>query len=485
MRSNSCIPVVLAASLAAAIAPAVASAAGIEAGVAVVDITPPVGWRMSGYFYERPSTSTHDPLQAKAVVLRQDGRRAALVLCDLIGLPLDVSRRARLAAEQQTGIPAPNILVAATHTHTGPLYFGTLRGQFHNRATSKAGSDPHETIDYSTQLVEKLARVIARAQDALRPVKIQAGVGKQTGLSFNRRFHMKKGPVRFNPGKLNPDIVRPAGPIDPDVGIVLLSGGADNRPLASLSVFALHLDTVGGTLFSADYPYYLERSLRQELGREFVSLFALGTCGDINHIDVSHRRPQKGQQEAKRIGDGLAATVKSELSGLKDVKHPSLAVRHEIVYVALQQFTTQEIALAMQTFREVGNRKVPFLQMVKAYKIVACQAQEGKRLEGKRLPMPVQVVRLGKEVAIVALPGEVFVDLGLDIKRASPFETTLVVELAHDAPGYVPTRKAFAEGSYETVNSRIQPGGGELLVEAAVRLLKELKPDAAAVAPYE
>ncbi|MHC4176060.1 MAG: neutral/alkaline non-lysosomal ceramidase N-terminal domain-containing protein [Planctomycetota bacterium] len=434
MKAVLCFPVVLAASLVAAVAPAADSAAEMEAGIAVADITPPVGWRLSGYFYERPSTDTHDPLQAKAIVLRQGGRRAALVFCDLIGVPLDLSRKARLLADEQTGIPAPNILIAATHTHTSPLYFGTLREEFHNRAIVTAGSDPHEKIDYSAQLAEKLAGVIADAQAALRPVKLRAGVGKQLGLSFNRRFHMKDGSVRFNPGKLNPDIVRPAGPIDPDVGILLLSDKADNRPLASLTVFALHLDTVGGTLFSADYPHHLEQSLRGELGKGFVSLFALGTCGDINHIDVSHRRRQKGQEEAKRIGDALAATVKAKLAGLKDVKRPSLAVRHEIVHAPL----------------EYGG--------------------------GARLPMPVQVFRLGREVALVALPGEVFVDLGLAVKRASPFGTTLVVELAHDSPGYVPTRKAFAEGSYETVNSRIQPGGGELLVETAVRLLSELKP---------
>ena len=351
---------------------------------------------------------------------------------------------------------------------------------------AKGRSDPHEPVDYSGRLVERLTQVIADAQAALRPVKLQTGAGRQTGLSFNRRFHMKDGTsvpaaggtVRFNPGKLNPNIVHPAGPIDPEVGILLLCGKADNRPLASLTVFALHLDTVGGTFYSADYPYYLEQSLRQTLGQQFVSLFALGTCGDLNHIDVSHRRPQKGQQEAKRIGDALAATVKSKLADLQDVEHPALAVRHEIVHAPLQQYDAQEIAWAERTIENVGNRKVPFLERVKAYKIMACRARGGERL-----PMPVQVIRLGQEVALVALPGEVFVDLGLAIKRASPFETTLVVELAHDAPGYVPTRKAFAEGSYETVNSRIQPGGGELVVETAVRLLKELKPDSAATAP--
>jgi len=94
--------------------------------------------------------------------------------------------------------------------------------------------------------------------------------------------------------------------------------------------------------------------------------------------------------------------------------------------------------------------------------------------EGDTLPLEVQVFRLSKDVALVGLPGEVFVDLGLAIKKASPFATTLVVELCQDAPGYIPTTKAFKEGSYETVNSRVAPGGGEMMAEAAVRLLKEL-----------
>jgi hypothetical protein len=90
--------------------------------------------------------------------------------------------------------------------------------------------------------------------------------------------------------------------------------------------------------------------------------------------------------------------------------------------------------------------------------------------------MEVQVFRLSPDVAVVGLPGEVFVDLGLAIRKASPFAVTLVIELCNDAPGYIPTRKAFAEGSYETVNSIIAPGGGELLAEAAERLLKDLAP---------
>ena len=444
----------------------VAWAAPMEAGVATVDVTPPLGYRMCGYFHERLSTGTHDPLIARAIVLRQGDRQAALVFCDLIGLPREMTVHVRRLAEQETGIPAGNILLAATHTHTGPLFAGAMRKHLHDLAVAEKGHDPAEKVDYPARLIDRLEQVIVDARAALAPVKLEAGVARQQGLSFNRRFHMKGGgPVRFNPGKMNPDIVRPAGPIDPEVGSLLFRA-ADDRAVASLTVFALHLDTVGGLEYSADYPHYLEASLRGELGTGFISMFGNGTCGDINHIDVSHRRRQQGHDEARRIGETLAATVKAKLHGLKEIAEPSLAVRTEVVDVPLQQYSEEEVAWAKEAMKQVHTGQLPFLERVKAYKIMALEL-----LEGETLPMTVQVFRLADDVAIVALPGEVFVDLGLAIKRGSPFATTMVIELAHDAPGYVPTRKAFAEGSYETVNSRIRPGGGEMLVETALRLL--------------
>ncbi|MFH1266095.1 MAG: hypothetical protein ABIK89_10235, partial [Planctomycetota bacterium] len=261
-----------------------------------------------------------------------------------------------------------------------------------------------------------------------------------------------------------------AGPIDPEVGVLLFRSTADDRPLASLTVFALHLDTVGGLEYSADFPYYLEQSLRQELGEAFLSFFGNGTCGDINHVDVSHNRPQGGHQEAERIGLALAATVKATLSDSSEVKKPSLDVRTEVLHVPLQQPGEDEIAWAREAMKKVHRPEMPFLDRVKAYNIAALEL-----IGGDTLPVTVQVFRIADEAAVVALPGEPFVDLGLAIKKASPFATTIVIELAHDAPAYFPTRKAFAEGSYETVNSRIRPGGGEMLVDAAVRLLSDLK----------
>lgn len=437
----------------------------LTAGLAVIDITPPVPYRMSGYFNERLSTGTSNPLHAKAIVLRQGKERAALVFCDIIGLSLDVSSRVRRQVAEQTGIPAGNILIAATHSHTGPLYFGALRKYLHNMAVAEQGSDPYEKVDYSSELAAKIVRVITQADAAAKPIRLKAGAAEQQGLSFNRRFHMKDGTVRFNPGVLNPDIVRPAGPIDPGVGIVFFSDAESGGAAAALVNFTLHLDTVGGTKYAADYPFYLEQSLREKYGDEFVLLFGTGACGDINHIDVTKRERLK----TDFIGNTLAQTVKAKAGSLEIVGEPALAVRSEVVEVPLQRYGPQKVAWARESIKKVGTRELSFLEQVEAYKILALEMRPGGTIG-----LEVQVFRLSSDVAVVGLPGEVFVDLGLAIKRASPFATTLVIELCQDAPGYIPTKKAFAEGSYETVNSRIAPGGGEIMVDAAVRLLKEL-----------
>ena len=455
---------VVAAAAAPAIGEAPMSAAELHAATAVVDITPPPGYRMSGYFSERLSTGVSDPLKAKALVMRQGGVRAAMVFCDIIGISPAVSARARERAAKKTGIPAANIVVAATHTHTGPLYFGALRKHFHDRAVAAGGSDPKEKVDYPAELTGRIVEAIVQADATVAPVRIAAGSARQESLSFNRRFHMKGGGVRFNPGVLNPDIVRAAGPIDPEVGVVVL--GTDfAKPQAAIVNFALHLDTVGGTKYAADYPYYAEQTLRERLGEQFVLLFGTGACGDLNHIDVTKRERLK----TDHIGTTLGKTVAAKVAELRQAAEPALAVRREIVHAPLQQLTDRRLAWARQNVVRIGTRELPFLKQVEAYKILALELRGGRMI-----PLEVQAFRLSREVAVVTLPGEIFVDLGLAIKRASPFATTLVVELCNDAPGYVPTKKAFAEGSYETVNSRIAPGGGEMLVEAATRLLKEL-----------
>jgi neutral ceramidase len=441
----------------------------LSVGAAEIDITPPVGYRLAGYFNERLGTGVHDPLQAKAIVLRQGREQIALVSCDLIGVSLGISTNARARASERTGIPVTNICICATHTHTGPLFEGPLREYFHQVAIEKHHSDPQEQVDYPALLIERLVNVIAAAQANLRPADVLAGVAKQEGLAFNRRFWMKNGKVVFNPGQLNPEIVRPAGPSDPDVGIVLARDPATRQPFAGLTVFAMHLDTVGGTLMGADYGYYLEQTLRQGFGKDFISAFGLGTCGDINHIDVSKKERTSGPAVAERLGKALGETVMAAAPRLPVINKPALAARSTTLEVPLCQVTPEQVAEARAVMEKFHDPNTGFLKTVAAVRVLDLASLASPR------PMEVQVFRLDAETAIVCLPCEIFVELGLAIKRASPFRNTLVIEICNDRPSYVPTTKAFAEGSYEVTNARVKPGAGEMLMAAAARLLNEVR----------
>jgi hypothetical protein len=230
----------------------------------------------------------------------------------------------------------------------------------------------------------------------------------------------------------------------------------------------MHLDTVGGTEYSADYPKYIEDVLRNKFGDDFTLLFGAGTCGDINDIDVS----KQGRRGTEALGTTLGETVVAAIEDYKlaAVSEPMLAVRSTKVDAPLQSFSEGEIAQAVENMELVGTRELGFLGQVEAYKILDRQLRPGKSVA-----LEVQAFRLDGSTAIVTIPAEVFVEIGLAIKAASPFKTTLVIELTNDSLGYIPTKKAFAEGSYETVNSRIVPGTGEELVEAATKLLKELE----------
>jgi neutral ceramidase len=447
------------------------AAGTVWSGTAFTDITPPVGGRLSGYFHDRRSTGVHDRLFAKAIFLGDSGASMAFVLCDLIGIPVEVSRKARDVASERTGIPAENIVVAATHSHTGPLYFGALRELFHAQAIAAEGQDSAEPFDYAERLVEQIVDAVERARALARPVRVGAAIGAETRLSFHRRFLMKGGGVRFNPGKLNPEIERPVGPTDPEFGVITLRDPVTSRPLSSWTTFALHLDTVGGTELAADFPHYLSESLRQRFGAGFFSTFAAAPCGDINHIDVSHDRTQGGHGEARRIGQALAQSVETAITASRELE-PRLGVAVEVARVPLQRYDEAAHAEARRRLEPGVFPTLPFLEQVEAYKIWSLELIGESTIE-----LEAQAFRLSQEVAIVALPGEIFVELGLAIRRRSPFRTTIIIELANDdTPEYIPTRRGFAEGAYEAVNSRVAPGGGEALVEAALRALERLDP---------
>ncbi len=456
----------------------------LQVGLAEEDITPPNGFPMAGYYHERLAECTLDPLKAKAIVFRGAGDEAALVVCDLIGVSVDLAGAVRKRASEKTGIAVSNIVVSATHSHTAPDYSGELY-----RYLGGTRLDPVRAA-YIERLISAPADAIAKAHAAAGPVVLEAGSATQaTSVSFNRRFVMRDGSVRTWMNFDQPDVVRAAGPVDPEIGLFLIRS-ASGEPRGVFSNFALHLDTVGGLKWSADYPFFIERTLRNAIGSDVVSIFATGCCGDINHSDPRRRE----RNNAEFIGNSIGATVESRLGELRRLQQTAVAVRSRVVRLPLQDATAQEVDRAVEIVEAAKrHEKVDFLEHVTAYKKLVLdqlrhQTPHVNAAEhitwgltrtwagvGDALPVEVTVIRVGDGAAIVCLPGEVFVELGLAIKQGSPFPTTIVMELCNCKETiYVPTRAAYAGGSYEVTNSALQPGSGEMLVEAALSLLREV-----------
>lgn len=439
----------------------------LEIGMAEIDITPPIGFRMAGYFDERFSTGIHDPLKAKAIVFKQGNEKMALVFCDLVQVTSPISAPARDRAAQLCDIPKQNISILATHSHTGPLFDDVRDTFFNTTAIAQNGKDVHEPFDYCPFCAEKIVKALQQATANLAPSQLRVGIAQQKGLPFNRRAIMKNGKVGWNVGYNNPNYVRPAGPVDHDVGILEVFHG--DKPIGGLTVFAMHADTTGGTEFSADYPYTIQETLRKVLGPDYISAFGAGTCGNLNQINVHTNEDFKSIAAAARYGTMVGQTVLADLPNLETVTKPNIAVRSETIIADLQKPTLEQIAKGRKLLPDLGTDKVDFYSKVRLVKAVDLERR------GNQMPLEVQVFRLSDDTALVTLPAEIFVEFGLDIKKHSPFKNTMVMALANDRPCYIPTIEAFKQGSYEPENSRVVPGTGERLVEVAKQLLKQLK----------
>ena len=445
----------------------------IRAGVGVMDITPEEGFP----HYRGISTGVKYPLSARAIFFEQADEKGAILVCDVLGIPGDLSRSVRKFASEQTGIPFSNISISATHTHTGP--------RFDFSKYKNAGyCEIIEDDSYISHLVSGMVEAIKKAKENAKPVEMIAGIGQAEGISFNRRFLMTDGHVRFNPGRLNPDIVRPVGPVDPEIHFLLFRSPGELNFEACLSVYALHTDTQGGTEYSPDYPHYLEGNLRNLFGNQIVSVFGMGTSGDINHIDVS--RPAEATRSGhitKIIGETLAESIYAAVPAARHLK-PDLKILSKTIYLPLQDFTEAEYQWALESGSDPiyadrewieGRRRSKILSLAQLRKEEAVQPSVSG--DPWRLPVEIHVFRLDSNTAIVTIPGEVLVELGMELKERSPFLNTFVIELANAGISYVPTLRAFREGDYEAINTRLAPGSGEDMIEAALNMLKELHYD--------
>ena len=441
-----------------------ANADDLRIGASSVKITPPLGIPLAGQYFERGATAIHDDLFAKTLVIEKDGEKVAIVSCDLVDIGTEIVPAVRRMASKSTSIPEDHIMISATHSHTGPVIPSP------GNMNSSQGAIPGILKTYISELPGLICESIIQANDNLKPGVISCGLGHEETISFNRRFFMKDGSVGWNPGKLNPMIIKPAGPIDPDVA-VLYAMSPEGKPLLTYVNFALHLDIAGGLEISADMPYTLSKILGEVKDPDMVTMFTQGCCGNINHLNVNSETEQSGYMEAERIGTVLAGEVIRTCTRLKPLHIGHISVKSEIIPLPLAEIDERDLPWAIEITSKYGKPDAaPFMDMVKAFKITEIYERKGNPVNAE-----IQVIALGDSCAIVSLPGEIFTELGQYIKSRSPYPFTVIEELANVSVDYIPDMKAFIEGNYEPVSARCAAGSGELLAGKAIEMLWELK----------
>ena len=312
-------------------------------------------------------------------------------------------------------------MISATHSHTGPVV----------DTKSAFGGQSPLVKSYRASLPARIAEAVRQAESRLAPATLSVARGRETSIAFNRRFHMKDGTVGWNPGKGNPLILKPAGTIDPDVPVLFFET-ADKKPVATYVNFAVHLDNIGEPMISADMPATLSRCLADFKGPEMVTLFTAGCCGDVNHIDVHWKEAQRGFGNPARMGIIRAGEVLRMWPRLTSIDAAPLRVKTATVSLPLAELKDGDVEDARATSVRMSgeaSKRPPFMEMVQRFKVLDVAAN------GKPHEVEVQVIALGKEVAWVSLPGEVFTELGLAIKQDSPFPCTIIAELANGLLG--------------------------------------------------
>ena len=425
-------------------------AADFQAGVARVKITPPQPFWMSGYAARtHPSEGIYQDLWAKALALRDaEGHQAVLVTTDLIGLPRAISDEVAARVKAQSRVERQDLVLSASHTHCGPAVRKNLAVLY------DFSEEDRQRVDaYGTELVDRLVEVVGRALGDLAPARLAVGHGA-VGFAVNRREPTPEG-VRIG--------VNPEGPVDHDVPVLKVTA-KDGSLRAVLFGYACHNTTLGGDFYQigGDYAGFAQAELeRAHPGA--TALFMMLCGGDQNP------HPRGTLDLARQYGQALATEVGRVLGTALLPVRPPIRTALEVVPLGFAPHTRavfEEEAKSEDRFRQRRARL-----MLAAY-------DEGRPV--RQTPYPVQAVRFGGDLTLLALAGEPVVDYALRVKRELAGENLIVAGYCHDVMCYIPSRRVQREGGYEAVDNMIyygQPGPFAESVEetifAAVRRVAE------------
>lgn len=445
-----------------------------RAGAAASNVTPRLGLPIVGNWNRPLAEQVHDELHAKCVVLDDGQTKLVLVIVDNIGIRQEVCAHVKEKIEQQTGIPSQNVLIAGTHTHSS-VRVGVI--------------DEEKPDDYSTFLAMRIVDGVRRAVNNLEPARIGRGSAQAPGEVFNRRYLMKPGtptPNPFggvdkavmNPGRGNSNILEAAGPTDPEIAFFSIQA-TDGRPIALLANYSLHyVGPAAGAVYSADYFGVFGDRIQELLGADrldppFVGVMSNGTSGDINNINWLKKAERKWgpYEKMTQVADVCARAVSEAHEDVQFRDDVTLAAAKEELTLAVRRPTDEQIAYAKKILAKPEDAK-PYHR----HEVTYAHRVLGLSESSDEVTVDLQALRIG-DWGVCAIPFEVFVEIGLELKAESPLGPTFVVSLANGTSGYLPTAEQHKLGGYETWlgTSRVEFDAASKITDRLLAMLDSLK----------
>ena len=428
-----------------------------KVGFSRVDVTPPLGTELTGYFHKRYAEGVLDPLYLNALAL-SDGENTALIITgDFMYVLESAMSRYRGLIEKRTGLSKDSIMLHTIHQHT---------------STTAGIGGPTDAV-YQDFLERKYCDAAQMALDDMAEAAAFYAEGEtEKPISFVRRFRMKDGTVRTNPGRLNPDIVAPIGEADNTVRLIKIV--REGKKDIALVGFQTHPDVVGGSKISADWPGFVRRLTEKALDNTHCILIN-GCQGDVNHIDVTatvsaSKDPVLRYAHARYMGESVSSVAVSLWDKAEPIDTDGVSCQIKYTYAPSNPEGADEIAEMTKIFNDYTEGKIQ--------KPTMAEAGRWRRIASMTRTMlvqtiPVTVVAFGK-VAILGYAGEPFTEYAVKLRNAFPELTLLTACLVNGAQGYFPSAEAFAEGGYEASSSVFLPDIAPNLQGVAKELLQNV-----------